>query len=120
MGVGEETQGNSHLLWVTGVDVYSRLQFGIGELFSCLVDWSMQAENSITTPSISPELRARAVWRGRDPALLYLQNHLTPQRMRWLGDVTDSVDMNLNKLQERVRDREAWPAAVQRLWGRKE
>ena len=50
MGVGEETQGNSHLLWVTGVDVYSRLQFGIGEFFSCLVDWSMQAENSITHP----------------------------------------------------------------------
>ena len=34
MGVGEETQGNSHLLWVTGVDVYSRLQFWIwGILF---------------------------------------------------------------------------------------
>ena len=28
-------------------------------------------------------------------------------RMRWLGDITDSVDMCLNKLQEMVKDREA-------------
>ena len=32
--------------------------------------------------------------------------------MRRLGDVTDSMDMNLGKLRETVRDREAWRAAV--------
>jgi len=34
------------------------------------------------------------------------------QRMRWLDSITDSTDMNLNKLQEIVEDREAWHATV--------
>ena len=34
------------------------------------------------------------------------------QRMRLMDDIIDSVDMNLNKLQEMVKDREACPAAV--------
>ena len=34
------------------------------------------------------------------------------QTMRWLDSINDSVDTNLNKLQEIVKDREAWSAAV--------
>ena len=37
------------------------------------------------------------------------------QRVRWLNGITDSMDITFSKLQEIVKDREAWSVAVQRV-----
>ena len=63
------------------------------------ISWSPDA-NSLLTGNV-PD--AGKDWRQRS------RRH---QRMRWLVDITDAMDMNLSKLQEVVRNREAWCAAV--------
>ena len=39
-------------------------------------------------------------------------NRRGQQKMRWLDSISDSMDMNFSKLQEMVKDREAWHATV--------
>ena len=57
---------------------------------------------------MSPSCLKKSLMLGRTDGKRRWQQ----QRMRWLDGIPDSVDMNLGKLQEMVRDREAWPAGV--------
>ena len=61
--------------------------------------WSLNASSQLTEKDLM--LRMIEVRRGRGD-----------QRMRWLDGITDAMGMNLGKLQEMVRDEEAWHAAI--------
>ena len=44
-----------------------------------------------------------------------MQTYMIRQRMRWLGGITDSVDMSLSKLWEMVKDRETRRATIHQV-----
>ena len=64
-----------------------------------------EAEAPILRP---PDGKGQLIGKDSDAGKDWGKRRREWQRMRWLETITDSVDMNLSKLQETVKDREAW------------
>ena len=68
-----------------------------------------EAETPILWP---PNLKSWLIAKDPDAGKDWGKKQKRHQRMRWMDDITDAMDMNLGKLREILKDREAWHATV--------
>ena len=75
--------------------------------------WIFIGRTDAEAPSVFGHLRQRTSSLEKMLMLVKIEGKRRgQQRMRWLDSTTNSVDMNLNKLREIVKDREAWCTAI--------
>ena len=70
-------------------------------------------DGKVEAPMLWPsDVKSQLIGKDPDAGKDWEQRRRGQQRIRWLGGITDSVNMNLNTLGKIVKDREAWNAAV--------
>ena len=73
-----------------------------------------RTDAKVETPILWPlDVKNWLFWQALMLGKIESRRRRGRQRMRWLDGITDPIDMNLSKLQEMVKDREAWRATVQ-------
>ena len=78
------------------------------------VPWTARRSNQSILKEINPEYSLEGLMLTLMLGKIEGRRRRGWQRMRWLGGITDSVNMSLTKLQEMVKNREAWRATVHR------
>ena len=76
---------------------------------SCIFTGRIDAETPVLWP---PDVKSWLIGKDPDAGKDLAQEEKGWQRIKWLDGTTDSVHMNLSKVREIVKDREAWSAAV--------